>query len=242
MSEYKPSILDTRPNIDTGYISKLLTDVFGVQSPVYVPWFHERDYHALPFTDVKEGTAPGGVALPYSNVEVKSQDAEDRDAPVRFGQKVFGYFSFNGGLYKTWDYKGNPVDIQLGDLLMPLASLIEFTRQKTVMKTPTLGGLGTVKEIYGFEDWNISITGIILPDNLNKVGHQTVSEQITAIQLFHDVAGPIDVSGPMFSQRNITRIVTESLKFSPVQGRPNMVQYSIDAISDSDLLLTDVMR
>lgn len=238
MSEYKPSILDTRPNIDTGYISKLLTDVFGVQSPVYVPWFHERDYHALPFTDVKEGTAPGGVALPYQNVELKSQDAEDSDAPVRFGQKTFGAFWFWGGIYKTWDYKGNLVNIELSDLLMPLATLVEFTRPKTVTKTTTLGGMGTIKEIYAFEDWSISITGIILPDAQNPNGQQSVAEQMTAIQQFHEIAGAIDVYGPLFAQRNITRIVTEGLKFSPVQGRPNMVQFSIDAISDSDVLLT----
>ncbi len=241
MSEYKPSILDKRPNIDTGYVSKLLSDVFGVESPVYVPWFLERTYKALPYTDVKEATPPEGLASPYINAEVKATDPEYDNAPVRFGKKTFGAFWLKGGTYKTWDHKGNLVDVELNDLLMPLASLVEFTREKTVTKTPTTGGVGTVKEVYGFEDWSISINGIILPDSLNPLSQQTVVEQMEAIQLFHELAGSIEVEGQLFAQRNITRIVTESLKFSPVQGRPNMVQYSLDAISDSDLLLTDML-
>jgi hypothetical protein len=241
MSQYKPSILDKRLNIDTGYVSKLLSDVFGVESPVYVPWLLERTYKALPFTDVKEGTSPNGLAQPFSGVEVLNRDVDYDDAPVRFGQKSFGAFWLKGGTYKTWDYKGNLIDIELNDLLMPLATLVEFTRQKTVTKTPTSGGIGTVKEIYGMEDWAISISGIILPDNLNPFTQQTVAEQMESIQLFHELAGSIEVAGQNFAQRSITRIVTESLKFSPVQGKPNMMQYSIEAVSDGDLLLTDIL-
>lgn len=237
---YKPSILDQRPPIDTGYVSRLLSDVFGVESPVYVPWFLERTYKALPYTEVKEGSPANGLAQPYTT-ELKPVDAEYDGAPVRYGQKTFGAFWLLGGIYKTWDYKGNLIDIEISDFLMPLATLVEFTRAKTVTKTPTLGGIGTVKEIYGFEDWSISINGIILPDNLNPLTQQTVDEQMKALQLFHELAGSIDVAGQLFAERNITRIVTESLKFSPVQGRPGMMQYSIEAVSDNDLLLAEFL-
>lgn len=238
---YKPSILDQRPPIDTGYVSKLLSDVFGVESPVYVPWFLERTYKALPYPDVKEGSPANGLAQPYPNVEVLNRDVEYDDAPVRYGQKTFGAFWLLGGMYKTWDYKGNLVDIELNDFLMPLATLVEFSRAKTVTKTPTLGGIGSVKEIYGFDDWSISISGIILPDNLNPLTQQTVAEQMKEMQLFHELAGSIDVTGQLFAQYHISRIVTESLKFSPVQGRPNMMQYNIEAVSDNDLLLTEFL-
>ncbi|HBL74247.1 MAG: hypothetical protein A2W90_18005 [Bacteroidetes bacterium GWF2_42_66] len=236
---YKPSILDQRPSIDTGYVSKLLSDVFGIESPVYVPWFLERTYKALPYTDVKEGTPANGLASPYTSVGVLSRDVKYDNAPVRFGQKTFGAFWFLGGVYKTWDYKGNLVDIELSDLLMPLATLVEFTRPKTVTKTPTLGGMGSVKEIYGMEDWNISISGIILPEELNPLTQQSVDEQMKTIQLFHETSECIDVQGQLFSERSITRIVTESLKFTPVQGKPNMMQYSIEAVSDGDIILTE---
>jgi len=238
---YKPSILDQRPSIDTGYVSKLLSDVFGVESPVYVPWFLERTYKSLPYTDVKEGALPSGMASPYTNVEVLSQTVDYENAPVRFGQKTFGSFIFQGTKYKIWDYKGMLIPVEMRDLLMPLATMVEFSRPKTVVKTTTTGGIGSVKEIYGLDDWSISISGIILPDALNPLNQQTVVEQMEAIQLFHEIAGSIEVKGQLFAQRNITRIVTESLKFSPVQGRPNMMQYSIEAVSDGDFLLTEIL-
>lgn len=62
-----------------------------------------------------------------------------------------------------------------------------------------------------------------------------------AIQKFHEIAGSIEVDGQIFAKRKIYRIVTESLAFSPIQGRPNMMQYSIEAISDEDILLTDIL-
>jgi hypothetical protein len=61
-----------------------------------------------------------------------------------------------------------------------------------------------------------------------------------AIQAFHEIAGSFEVYGQIFMQRNIVRLVTEDLKFSPIQGKPNMMQYSIKAISDEDLLITDI--
>jgi hypothetical protein len=60
-----------------------------------------------------------------------------------------------------------------------------------------------------------------------------------AIQKFHDIAGSIGVEGQIFADRNIVSIVTENLTFTPVQGKPNMMQYSIEAISDEDILIID---
>lgn len=210
--------------INIAYVAKLLADVFGIGQPVY--------------TGVKQNSLPEGIAGPFA-VSLKEADPDYDNAPVRFGHKTFGAFLLKGGLYKTWNHKGKLVDIELSDFLMPLATLVDFTRPKTVTKTPTTGGVGTVKELYGLEDWNITISGIIIPDPLKQPGQQTVDEQMRQIQLFHEIAESIDVEGQLFAERSITRIVTESLKFTPVQGHPGMMQYSIDAISDKDFLLEE---
>lgn len=180
------------------------------------------------------------MASAYTNVEVLNRDVDYDKAPVRFGQKTFGAFWFKGSACKMWDFNGTLQDIEMRELLMPLATMVEFSRPKTVTKTPTTGGVGSVKEIYGLDDWSISISGIILPDYLNPMTQQTVAEQMEAIQLFHELSGSIEVEGQLFADRHISRIVTEDLKFSPVQGRPNMMQYSINAVSDSDFLLTEM--
>ena len=216
MTEYKPSLADKRPPINTGYIGNLLSEVFGVESPVYVPWFIQRDKKYLPFPDVEV-----------------MQDIEYENAPVRYGQKTFGAFWLKGGSYLNYDHTGKLITSKYPDFLMPLATLVDFSREKETFKTPVCGG-GTVKETYTLLDWNITINGIILPDKFNPYTQQTVSQQMEVIQNFHEIAGSIIVEGQLFAQREITRIVTETLKFSPIQGRPNMMQYSITAVSDND--------
>ncbi|GEM_PF-264830 len=224
MTDFKTNISNNREAIDIGYVGNLLSEVYHVETPVYLPWFF----------DYKKKLAA------YTDVEVE-EELEYENAPVRYGQKSFGAFWLKGGPYNTWDYTGEIILQEYDDLLMPLASMVDFDRPKTVTKTPTSGG-GTVKEIYALSDWNISINGIILPDKYNPYTQQTVAEQMEALQKFHEIAGSIDVEGQLFAQRNITRIVTESLSFKPVQGRPNMMQYSIEAVSDEDLLLTGGMQ
>ncbi len=225
-ADYKGDLGRAVPVIDVAFVSKLLSDVFGVESPVYLPtWWQGRDYSADP----------------YPGITLQNEDPEYDDAPIRYGKKTFGAFWLKGGRYKVWNYSGQVKDAGFSDFLMPLATLVDFTRPKTVTKTPTIGGLGTVKEIYGLADWDISIKGIILPDESNPSAFRTVEGQMDAIQKFHEIAGSIEVDGQLFAKRKIYRIVTESLTFSPIQGRPKMMQYSIDAVSDEDLLLTDVI-
>jgi len=227
-TDYKGDLARAVPVIDVAFVSSLLSDVFGVESPVYLPtWWQGRDYSADP----------------YPGITLQSEDPEYDGAPVRYGKKTFGAFWLKGGVYKTWrEMDGVMRDKSLPDFLMPLATLVDFTRPKTVTKTPTIGGLGTVKEIYGMTDWDITIKGIIIPDPENpNPAHRTIDGQMDMIQSFHHIAGSINVDGQLFAKRKIYRIVTESLTFSPIQGRPKMMQYSIDAVSDEDLLLTDVI-
>jgi len=210
--------------LDVSFVSGLLQDVFGF-TPVFHPELEEKQIQASPFP----------------NVEIEAAAPEYDNAPVRFGQKTWGAFWFKGGGYLTFGQNGELKEEQYSDLLMPLASLVTFKRAKVVKKTPTVGGAGTVKEIYGLADWDISITGIIIPDEFNPSKQQSVKEQQDMIQSFHETACSIEVEGQIFADRNISRIVTEDCQFEPIQGRPNMLQYTIQATSDDDLLLTDIL-
>ncbi|MCT4644373.1 MAG: DUF6046 domain-containing protein [Carboxylicivirga sp.] len=222
MTDFKANISNNREAIDIGYVGNLLSEVYHVETPVYLPWFFEY----------KKKLAA------YNGVEVE-EELEYENAPVRYGQKSFGAFWLKGGRYLSYDYNGELVEKEYSDLLMPLATMVDFSRPKIVGKTTT--NIGTVKEIYGLDDWTISINGIILPDKYNPYTQQTVAEQMDALQQFHEIAGSVEVEGQIFAQRKISRIVTEDIEFKPVQGRPNMMQFSIPAISDEDLLLTDIL-
>ncbi len=203
----------------------MLQDVFGVATPVYRPNKDERQSFI------------GG----FSGIEFQDRSPDYDNAPIRYDQKSFGAFWLKGGTYKTWDYTGKLVDVQLGDLLMPLATLVDFKRDKNISKTPMLGG-GSVKEIYNLMDWDISINGIILRDDHNPPGQQSISEQREQMERFNEVAGSIEVSGQIFAEKNISRLTIESLSIVPAQGKPNMLQYSMTATSDEDIILTEGLR
>lgn len=223
-ADYKGDLKKAVPTIDIAFVGKLLSDVFGVESPIYLPtWWQGREFNAEAYPDVK----------------LREDDPEYDDAPVRLGNKVFGAFWLKGGAYKKYEFDGSLKDYKYSDFLMPVATIVDFSRPKTVVKTPTIGGLGSVKEVYSMGDWTININGIILPDENNPPAFRSVKGQMDALQKFHDVAGSINVEGQIFADRNIVSIVTENLTFTPVQGKPNMMQYSIEALSDEDILIID---
>lgn len=221
-ANYKSDLKKAVPTIDVAFVGKLLSDILGVESPVYLPtWWSNREYHPEAYPDVKQ----------------KEEDPAYEGAPNRFGNKVFGAFWIKGGAYSKYEPNGELKTDLYSDFLMPVATIVEFSKPKKVIKTPTIGALGTVKEVFAMEDWNISINGIILPDKDNSSSFRSVAEQMKTIQKFHEIAGNIGVEGQIFSEKDITSMVTESLKFTPISGRPNMMQYSIQAVSDKNILM-----
>lgn len=225
-SDYKSDLERAIPTIDVAFVGNLLSDVFGVESPVYLPtWWQGRDYSPKP----------------YPGIEMEPDDPEYDQAPVRNGKKTFGAFWLEAGTYNMYNKEGALDEKKLGRFLMPLASLVDFKREKNIVKTPILGGVGSVKEVFSFNDWDITIKGIIIADDFNRPGQKTVEEQMAILQKFFEVVGSISVEGQIFAKRNVNYIVMESLNFSPVQGRPKMMQYTIEATSDEDILLTGVM-
>jgi hypothetical protein len=220
-ADYKGDLKKAVPTIDVAFVGKLLSDVFGVESPIYLPtWWQGREF--------KAGS--------YSDVKLMEEEPDYINAPFRMGNRVFGAFWISEGSYKKYEFDGSLKSYRYSEFLMPVATIVDFSRPKTVVKTPTIGGMGSVKEIYALEDWNITINGIILPDENNPPAFRTVRGQMDAIQKFHEIAGSIGVEGQIFAERNIARIVTENLTFTPIQGKPNMMQYSIEAVSDEDLI------
>ena len=223
VSDYKSDLGQSIPVLDVAFVGTLLGEVFGVNSPIYLPtWWNDRDYTPSVYN---------GVLL--------DDELPDDGSPMRMGQKTFGAFTIDGAPYPSYNqFTGELQNFRYSDFLMPLATIVDFSRDKIVTKTPTNGGSGTVKEIFGFDDWNISISGIILPDPARKGIERTVEGQKYAMQRFFEVADSLSVSGSIFASRQISRILWEKLEFKAIQGKPNMMQYNISAVSDEDLLIS----
>lgn len=204
MSEYRPIGVDTALN--------LLVQLFG--SPYIIPGDEKAE----------------GVVGAY-NVTVRSDSEYDRLS--QFGTPVLGSFKAEAGTYKTYDKNDKLVDIQIDEFEFPVASIVEFSRRKGTVATETIGGKGSVKEIMGLSDWSINIRGLIVQDD-SRLSTTSVIEQQAMLDKLNELAGAIKVEGKLFSERGIHHVLIQEIRYTPVQGKPGLVQYEIDALSDEE--------
>lgn len=215
------------PNIDVGFVVSLLGDVFGFNSPIYLPFNKKNEYIVK------------GYSIPEQYTGFETIDEEEAERLSVFGTPVLGSFTIAGGNYKVYNKRGELIPKSFGDFLFPVATIVEFRRQKAITKTPVSGGSGSVKEIFGFDDWAISIKGICLNDP-SRENQRSATEQQTALIGLNEIAGSLEIlggTGRIFSDKGIDRIVFEELSFNPLQGKPNVIPFEITASSDTDILL-----
>lgn len=206
--------------INTGLnIANLFAEVFGVSSPIYIPWGRKR---------------PGFDAEGYSGVKVASREEVEHRSWM--GTPVLDSFVFDGSSYKQYSDSGKLVDVAMNDFVIPAATIVDFSRDMNVSKTKVLGANGTVKEIYGLNDWNINIRGFCLTDN-SRDAQKTYEEQAHALVAWRQVADSINVTGELFRNKGIFAIVMENFQLSPVQGMPEIYSFSITASSDNPIEL-----
>lgn len=200
-------------------IANLFAEVFGVSSPIYLPWGRELpDFNA-------EG---------YKGLKLVSREEAERRSWM--GTPVLDSFAFDGSKYKQYSDSGELIDVPMSDFVIPAATIVDFSRDMNVSKTKVLGSNGTVKEIYGLNDWSINIRGFCLTDN-SRDAQKTYEEQAHALVAWRQVADSINVTGELFRNKGIFAIVMENFQLSPVQGMPEMYSFSITASSDNPILL-----
>lgn len=204
------------------YVAELFNQVFGVQSPIFLPYGRKENYTA--------GNYPDITLMP-------SQEAE---AVSWMGTSVFGSFTLAGGAYQTYARDGRIETLQMSDFVMPYATLVDFQQNMILTQTRTVGNTGTVKEVYGLDDWKISIRGLCLNDDFRPT-HATAQEQAQALTAWRNLACSIEVVGRQFLEKKIHNIVIQSLAIRPVQGKSDVVSFEIEALSDQAIELIDVL-
>ena len=223
-NDYRTELENRVPKIDVGLAISLLGDIYGFNSPVYFPYgdFLDRGYE-------------------LGSYQLNVVPDEEADRLSQFGTPVLGSFAVRGGTYKCYNKStGMLEDREYPDFEFPLATIVDFEHPKNIVKTPTIGSNGTVKEIFGFDDWRINIRGICLDDG-SRLAQKTAKEQQLAMTQLNEIAGSLDIDrGRLFLEKDITRFVIERLSFSAVQGKPNVIQYEIEASSDEDFLITGI--
>ena len=201
------------------FIADAIRQIFGINSPVFVPWGKNIPYEA--------GEYPNIQLLP---------EGEGKTILSEFGTPVFGAITFEGGEYNMYDkHTGNVVKGRYGDYRLPHSCIVEFSRDANITKTTVLGSTGTVKEIYGKGDWDITIRGIAL--GFRNGSGETAQEQISALVKWDSVCDSIPVLGEIFRQKEIYNITLQSISIQPIVGRWNAIPFQIDAVSDEPIEL-----
>lgn len=201
------------------YIGDMLGDIFGVSSPIYIPWFNKEI--------AWQAGKPQGVSY---------VDEEEAEARSYLGTPVLGIVTLMGGSYKVYDNKGALNNQSMNDFLLPYATIVDFSRAMNVTKTKVLGSDGTVKEIYGLDDWSISIRGIALDDG-QRPAQKTAHEQIDELVKWRSVCDSINVNGKLFNNKDIYALCVDSLDIRPKQGQYNVVTFEMKCTSDKPMEL-----
>jgi hypothetical protein len=161
---------------------------------------------------------------------------EEAERMSSFGTPVMGSFILEAGEYSSYDREGRMVKVRMNDFVMPASTIVDFSRDMVMTQTRTLGNTGTVKEIYGLDDWKINIRGVCMSD---RTGEDTRSaqEQLDELALWRNICDSIGVLGGIFERKNIRRICIESFAIRPVQAEWGKVPFDITACSDEAIEL-----
>ncbi len=208
--------MDARYNL-----SKLFSAAFGINSPIFI-------------------TEPLGKKTPnnfdYKGIDI-IEDYYTKEATSWMGTPIIGLLKFKAGSYKIYGSTGILEDIQYNDFILPPATLFSFRRSKNITKTNLLGNNGTVKEIFGFDDWIVDVKGLAV-----DTPQSSARDQIIAIKEWEELASAINVSGKLFTTKNIHAVVMDDYKEESIQGSPGIIPFSMTLTSDDavELILPDV--
>ncbi|TLP81354.1 DUF6046 domain-containing protein [Maribacter sp. ACAM166] len=181
------------------------------------------------------GSLPNAPGFVYNNIDF-IESLEETARVSYMGTPIVFPIKFRGENYKFYNSNGEIENFPVADFDLPSATLVNFRHPKIVSKTTALASNGTVKEMYGFDDWVVDIRGICLRDP----GHATAKtayEQHQKLIEFDEVADSITVIGDLFTDKNISKLTILETEFKQVQGKPGVIPFYMRCISDSPIEL-----
>ena len=157
---------------------------------------------------------------------IRTVEREEAMRLSKLGTPIVFPVKFTAGSYKFYDYQSKIVEKQLADFWLPPATMVDFSRVKNISRTDVIGGNGTVKEIYGFDDWQIRIRTVCHNDELSA------REYEKRLIEWSEVIQSISVEGDLFGWKNIHNLVIESIDIRSLEGTPNIIPIELNCISD----------
>ena len=203
---------------------------FGIDNRIYLGQLFKAAFGTVPVYL----TVPIGKEKPAGRSGYKPEMIEDityEDTLIKsiYNTPIIFPVVFKGGQHKVYNDKGQIIYRDYQDLLLPATTMVDFGRAKNIVKTNMLGANGTVKEIYGFDDWNIRIRTLCIKGDLQA------REYVERLHQFNEIIGPIEIESALFSKKMIHSIVIEELNEKSLEGQPNVIPIEINCVSDEDI-------
>ena len=153
------------------------------------------------------------------------------------GTPIFQPITFEGGEYRRLgmgEQQGQVVKTTYNGWQLPPTATAEFKRAKSITTTSPNGATGSTKELWAFQDWSITIRGLILDGQPNFFP----AGQLRALLGWEKIADSIEVRGEMFGYLGIKRLVIMDCNIGKVAGMPNVIPFQLQCVSDEDLILS----
>ena len=197
-------------------LAQLFKTAFGINSPIFIT-------EPLIKNEVQN--------LDFKGIEILP-DYYVSDATSWMGTPIIGALTFKGGPYLYYTGTGKLETVQMDDFTLPPATLFSFRRAKNITKTNLLGSNGTVKELFGFDDWIIDVKGLAVdtPD-------MSASTQIHNLLKWERLAASIQISGNLFTSKDIHAVAILDYQQEAVQGKPGIIPFSMTLNSDESIVL-----
>jgi hypothetical protein len=127
--------------------------------------------------------------------------------------------------------KLDPRKFGVTDLLLPY-SVISLESKKTIIKTSLSERIGTVKELYGLDDFNITIKGFLIDEN-----RKWPEKELLILNELFSLNESIEINNVMtdlFLGKDGDKLVTiEDLKFPAIEnGWKHIRPFSMKLVSD----------
>lgn len=204
-------------------IGQLFQAAFGINSPIYItePFLRQ----APPHFDWS-----GVDVLPGLEEQINETELPQSwmGTPIVFEAAFVG----EAESYLRYKLNGELEEVELPDMVFPAATMFSFRRSKNITRTNVLGSNGTVKEIYGFDDWMIDVRGLCLP-----LPEKTSLQQLEALLQWEKLADALKISGSLFRKMDIFRVAMADFAYNVPQGKPDVVAFTMQLYSDDPLEL-----
>lgn len=185
---------------------------------------------------VFDGNKPQYTPINYQGLNIVDDDEAVELSAL--GTPVIYPITLLGGNYKTYTKDGEVQYEAKSEFRLPITCIVDFDRAKIQQRTKINNGAGgTVKETFGFDDWNIVIRGFCCYDEAQAQGFTTPYEQEEELMAWEKIVDSIGVRGKLFNVREITNIVIQKIPMNSLRGKPNLRPFVIHAWSDEPLEL-----